>query len=409
MKSQPWYINPQIITKLKSAIVIGGGLAGTCAAHSLAIRGWNVTLVERNHNLAQEASGNPVGILTPLITHKNDPIGEFYLQGFEYSLSHLKKINSNNHKVNFYNTGAIELSASKINKDLSEIIIPDADIEKISASKASQYCGLEISTEALFLEKCGFVNPADLCHANIMSVSDKVNILLYKDILSLHKKDENWVVTDTNGDEVAAAPVAIIANAADALKFSQCNWLAINKVRGQLTYLPRSGLSLKKILCYDGGYIAPEINGLHFVGATYGRDNFSYEISLEDHKINIENLKKVINIGYVKYDNLQGRVSFRASCIDRRPIIGAVPDVDAFFRDYSDLHHGRKNKQYPPGKYFEGLYISTAYGSRGLTGCPIGGELIAAMVSNEKLPLPQNIVNTLNPARFIIKRLMNKQ
>ncbi|MGZ8252540.1 MAG: tRNA (5-methylaminomethyl-2-thiouridine)(34)-methyltransferase MnmD, partial [Methylophilaceae bacterium] len=37
------------------AIVIGGGIAGTASSHALARRGWQVTLIERHAELAQEA------------------------------------------------------------------------------------------------------------------------------------------------------------------------------------------------------------------------------------------------------------------------------------------------------------------------------------------------------------------
>ena len=51
---------------VKKAIVIGGGLAGTASAEALARRGWQVTLIERNAKLAQEGSGNPLGVLYPV-------------------------------------------------------------------------------------------------------------------------------------------------------------------------------------------------------------------------------------------------------------------------------------------------------------------------------------------------------
>jgi len=39
----------------KNAIIIGGGIAGAASAHSLACRGWQVTLIERHPKLAAEA------------------------------------------------------------------------------------------------------------------------------------------------------------------------------------------------------------------------------------------------------------------------------------------------------------------------------------------------------------------
>ncbi len=58
----------------RAAIVVGGGLAGTSAARSLAQRGWQVQLIERHSQLAAEASGNPQGILYARLSAARDPV-----------------------------------------------------------------------------------------------------------------------------------------------------------------------------------------------------------------------------------------------------------------------------------------------------------------------------------------------
>lgn len=404
MKSEPWYILPKNQIKEKRAIVIGAGLAGSAAAYSLAVRGWVVDIIERAGDVASAASGNPVGILTPLITHSKDPIGQFYLNGFEHSLAHINKLESLGHKIHYNNSGVLELSQAKADKNIEDCLIPTSDITKLASEEASLLCGVKLSRNGLYMKKCGLVSSADLCRANIVAGGDNIKTIFSQNILSLVRCNAGWSVHNQFGDEVASAPVVIIANAGDAVKFTQSSWIPMHYVRGQLTYLPAQGLGLKAILCYDGGYITPEIDGFNYVGATYSRDNMSAKISLEDHLTNIKNLKQILNIADVDPQMLQGRVSFRASVIDRRPAIGAVPDIAAFYDDYTDLHHGRK-KEYPMGKYLDGLYIAAGFGSRGLTSCSIAGDLLAAMINNEALPLPHDIINTLNPARFIIKKL----
>ncbi|NOS97308.1 MAG: FAD-dependent oxidoreductase, partial [Methylotenera sp.] len=57
---------------LKTAIIIGGGIAGCATAHALAIRGIQVTLFERNATIANEASGNPQAMLYPRISGDDD-------------------------------------------------------------------------------------------------------------------------------------------------------------------------------------------------------------------------------------------------------------------------------------------------------------------------------------------------
>ncbi len=405
MKPEPWYNIPNLNITEKHAIIIGGGLAGTSAAYSLVRKGWKVTLIERERELATGASGNLAGIIAPMITHNNDPIGKFYLRGFEYSLAHLQELE--NH-ISFNNCGVIELGTGKANKDLSNIIIPSADITKLSQEEASHLAGIKLQTNGLHIAKAGLVNPADLCRANILTCGNNIKVIFSKDILSLEKDEYIWSAIDGFGNKIASAPVVIIANAADAMHISQASWVPLHKVRGQLTHLPSTALNLKTILCYDGGYISPEVNGFNYIGATYSRDNLNADVTIEDHIENITNLKKVIDIGDINYEELSGRVSFRASVPDRRPVIGAVPDIDAFYYDYADLKHGR-NKKYPDGKYLQGLYISTGHGSRGLTSCPIGGELLASMINNEELPVPAGINNILSPARFVIKNLKGRK
>ena len=58
----------------REAIVVGGGLAGTSAARSLAQRGWHVQLIERHSQLAAGASGNPQGILYARLSAAQDPV-----------------------------------------------------------------------------------------------------------------------------------------------------------------------------------------------------------------------------------------------------------------------------------------------------------------------------------------------
>lgn len=398
MKPQPWYITPGVSFKEKSAFIVGGGIAGTSAAYSLARRGWDVTLIERGKALAQEASGNPIGIISPLITQKTDPIGQFYWSGFKHIVGRLSGGSI------FNQCGIIDLG--KFNKDLREVIVPQFEITKLSQKDASEICGLELNIGGLHIAKAGFVMPVDLCRANILSANGKIRVIFSQNILSLIQNKSGWTALDGEGREIASAPLCVIANASDAFAFSQSSFIPLHKVRGQLTYLPAK-LNLHKILCYDGGYISPQVHGNHYVGATYSRENMSYEILNHDNIENLENLAKIIDIGDAGSSRLQARVSFRAFVPDRRPVIGAVPDLNIFNHDYADLRHGRLNKNYPVGKYLQGLYISTAHGSRGLVSGPIGGEIIASMVSNEELFVPQEIINLLSPARFIIKKLQS--
>ncbi len=54
---KPYLSKPVTNSNIKKIAIIGGGISGATTAHSLAQRGYQVTLFERNAALAQEASG----------------------------------------------------------------------------------------------------------------------------------------------------------------------------------------------------------------------------------------------------------------------------------------------------------------------------------------------------------------
>ena len=51
-----------------------------------------------------------------------------------------------------------------------------------------------------------------------------------------------------------------------------------------------------------------------------------------------------------------------------------------------------------------GLYGAYAYGSRGLIWAALAGEIIACLAEGEPLPLEADLVNAIDPARFVLKQ-----
>ena len=95
----------------------------------------------------------------------------------------------------------------------------------------------------------------------------------------------------------------------------------------------------------------------------------------------------------------------RANSPDRVPVVGAVPDEAFFESHYHDLHHGRPAGGYRPAEHVDGLYVNLAHGSRGFTTAFLGAEIIASMVDGAAPPVGRKLLDHLNPARFIVRRL----
>jgi tRNA 5-methylaminomethyl-2-thiouridine biosynthesis bifunctional protein len=54
---------------------------------------------------------------------------------------------------------------------------------------------------------------------------------------------------------------------------------------------------------------------------------------------------------------------------------------------------------------YEGLYINVGHGSKGLTAAPFCAEILASIMSQESLPAPTQLIQALNPNRYLLKTL----
>jgi tRNA 5-methylaminomethyl-2-thiouridine biosynthesis bifunctional protein len=82
-----------------------------------------------------------------------------------------------------------------------------------------------------------------------------------------------------------------------------------------------------------------------------------------------------------------------------------VIDAAAFRTEYADLQHGRRPDKYQPAPLLPGLFTSSGHGARALVSAWPAAELLAAMIDAEPLPLGSDLVDALNPARFLVREL----
>ena len=80
----PWFACPAAISKEKTALIIGTGIAGCALAHKLAFRGWKVTLVGQDAHIASRASGNPSALVYPSISLDINRATQLYLHCFHF-------------------------------------------------------------------------------------------------------------------------------------------------------------------------------------------------------------------------------------------------------------------------------------------------------------------------------------
>jgi tRNA 5-methylaminomethyl-2-thiouridine biosynthesis bifunctional protein len=403
----PWAIdnnNAQVADK--RALIIGGGLAGCHSARALAERGWQVNILERHSALAQEGSGNPQGVLYAKLSPMEEAQAEFNLASLHYALNFYRPLWG----IIGENCGVLQLAHKPSETELHQQLLnkfaqTDELVQFVTAEQASALAGIPLAHTGLFFPQAGWIDPRKLCaylvdHPNIQITHNFA-------ITQLSNTQDGWQLASSKGD-MQYAPVVIIACAKDALNFEYANHLPIKSIRGQVSYIPQASTNaaLKTVVCAEG-YISPAQNGIFCTGATFNVNDTETALRVSDHQANLDNLREHLPQFAVatEANQLEGRVAFRCSLPDYLPTVGALPIVEKLVEDFAPLRKNARAGITAKGSYWQGLYINIGHGARGLAYTPLCAELLAAHINREPIPVPRELANALNPARFVIRDL----
>lgn len=419
-------LDAAFVPENRQVVIIGGGLAGCHTARALAERHWQVTLLERNTHLADEASGNPQGVLYAKLSPKQEPQAVFNLASLQFSLRHYlqfwNKSSAQDGSLIAQNCGVLQLAHKtaecKLQKLLRESFATAEELVRfVDAQQASAIAGIKLQHGGIYFPSAGWISPRLLCEQLVQHPN--IHVRCNSDILSLHRKDQQWQLLACDDQVIASAPVVVIATANDAKHFEQSAHLPIKSIRGQVTYLPATPASegLTTVVCSEG-YIGPAFNyknqKIHCGGATFNLLDSNTQLRPEDHLTNLSNLHQhtpdvAACFEALDVTKIEGRVAFRCTTPDYLPLVGPLPNRDEFLRDFAPLRKNAKVGIPRAGAYLEGLYINIGHGSRGLAYTPLCAELLAAQINREVLPVSRELANTLNPARFIIRDLVRNR
>jgi tRNA 5-methylaminomethyl-2-thiouridine biosynthesis bifunctional protein len=412
--AKPWFSRPPLHIGTKTALVIGAGLAGASTAASLAARGWQVTVLERHATPAAEASGNLQGVLYLKLSPHFTPLTRLALSGFGYTRRMLQGLD----KTQAWNgCGTIQLAIDpaeeKRQQQLAERL-PSALLQRITADEASQLSGVALSQSGLYFPESGWVHPPALCH--FLLQHPNITLVTSQEAIRLERSEDQWIAF---GNEVplAKASIVVVASATETAKLVESAQLPLKRIRGQITHLPATpeSHSLQCVVCGEG-YIAPARSGLHMLGASFDFKRDDLELCAEEHKDNLAllnaispSLAKALEAEYLDPAVLEGRVAFRCTTPDYLPVVGPVVDANAFRQAFAIL--GKDARQVPdtPVPWLSNLFVNAGHGSRGLITAPLSGELLAAWLDNEPLPLPRSIAEACHPNRFPLRAVIRGQ
>ena len=351
-------------SKQRKIAIIGAGIAGLSSAWAFAQRGHQVTIYEQNEPLSG-ASGNPLALLNPKLC----PI--------EQAHEHLMTL-SWQHALNFYprfkafRPIQVEQIALKNADELLGLV--EQYPENVLTANTTLECLPETELPSLTLHQAGAVSPHQLRD----EILQHANIRIEKAKISRLESTDSQVTLWQDQQKIAITDHAIVCCAKQSAELIE-NYPVLKPIRGQVSWVENSQRPLALDQAYSyGGYCMQLDASQLILGASFYPNRDDAEVLTEDHVHNYELIHSVFP-QYAeqlpKLETWQGRASVRAQSLDYFPLVGKIQNLDQ-------------------------IYTFAGLGSKGFLFAPLCSEILASLMLGELCPVPQSLLDKLNPQRF---------
>ena len=351
-------------SKQRKIAIIGAGIAGLSSAWAFAQRGHQVTIYEQNEPLSG-ASGNPLALLNPKLC----PI--------EQAHEHLMTL-SWQHALNFYpqfkafRPIQVQQIALKNADELSGLV--EQYPENVLTANTTLECFPETEFPSLTLHQAGAVSPHQLRD----EILQHANIRIEKVKISRLESTDSQVTLWQDQQIIAITDHAIVCCAKQSAELFE-NYPVLKPIRGQISWVENSQQPLALDQAYSyGGYCMQLDTAQLILGASFYPNRDDAEVLTEDHVHNYELIHNVFPKyaqGLPSVDTWQGRASVRAQSLDYLPLVGKIQNLGQ-------------------------IYTFAGLGSKGFLFAPLCSEILAALILGELCPVPQSLLDKLNPQRF---------
>jgi tRNA 5-methylaminomethyl-2-thiouridine biosynthesis bifunctional protein len=378
-----------------NALVIGAGLAGALTAQALARQGIASTVIDRHATPAAEASGNPAGLFHGAVMGHDGPHARLLRAAALAAEPAMRDAIA--HGTAGCIEGLLRLESRLSLSDMQTLIerqhLPTRYVRALSAADASQHAATALAQPAWFYPGGGWVDPAALARDALATAG--VTWRGATGVERLARQGGLWTAFDAADRIVGAAPLLVLANADDALRLAGLPPRWLQRRRGQVSWTWAALHIAPRLAVASGGYVLKLPSGQLLFGATNQIDDQDPIVRDSDHGENRGRAALLIGSEALRdAHTLQGRVAWRAVTRDRLPLVGAAPDANAPLPARADAP--RLLARQP------GLWLHSGLGSRGLTTAVLCAELIAAQVSGAPWPLDADLVDAIDPARWML-------
>ena len=369
-----------------TALVVGGGVAGAGIAHALALRGHEVTVLDPvfADGLGASHKGHVAAAMTPVLSRDDDIRSRISRAGIRRALHRWKGLGADAAPLQCGTLSlaldAVEVSEAK--RTLAQLKFPVDWVKWLDPREASMLAGQTLQAGGTWLADGSLVRPqvlleALLDHPAIRCVSGSLGHLG-------PSSNGLWAARDVHDKIVTEAQTVVLANAFHAGRTLAVirgspylpKLAAMYRLGGQVSYFKEHlAPAIRPVIAGDG-YWLPAIDGLCVGGSTYEADILDVGVNAAGR---LEISKKVEHLVGMNPsllaaapDGPAGWAGWRATPSDRLPIIGQVAALP-------------------------GLWLACGYGSRGFSWSALAGDIVAATVGGEPVPLERELLRSIAP------------
>jgi tRNA 5-methylaminomethyl-2-thiouridine biosynthesis bifunctional protein len=390
----------------RQALVIGAGLSGSAVAHSLALRGWAVTVLDRAAGVGAGASGLPAGLAAPHVSPDDNVLSRLTRAGVKATVQRAQALLQSG--TDWALTGVLEhnLAGKRRLPKAGLAQAPDADMAFDTSTPGSTLAspaqiaaaGLPPETPALWHSMAGWIRPRQLVAAQLQTPG--VQVLWGQAVQHIERQNGLWTVFDAQGQALGQAPLLVVASAFDSLALLRPLpgfAVPLNPLRGQVSFGHMHDLSdaQRQLLppfpvnghgSFIHGVPTPEGQAGWYIGSTFERNCEQAPVRPEDHAANQLRLSTLLpDLGAAMQNrfeaaHVQGWAGLRCTLPDRLPAVGPI--------DSESL---------------PGLWLSAGMGARGISLAVLCGELVAAWLDKEPLPIEASLSKHLAAERYKAK------
>ncbi|TVQ80469.1 MAG: FAD-dependent oxidoreductase [Bradymonadales bacterium] len=360
--------------------IIGSGIASCLLAYRLHKLGVSCCLFESRPQLHDGASGSLTANVVPQFTKSSSPLSRSLNECFLEAIEFYARFK------NWRPCGAHFLFHSNADREKYQAVQIDPRFKAsfLSPEETREVSSFPTQSDSLFVQEAGYVYAKKLCE-EILSETDSQQFIRSQVTQIERLPSGSWRLLTQDGGS-STFPIVVLANAFEAMAFTEAAWLPLRQVRGQSVEL-RSNLEsrkLSKLLCFEGS-LTPCLTGdRHHLGGTYRHENF-HDIPQADETADLLGRLQRHFPSLEGLEPLGSRARVRNTTPDHFPILGAATNREA--------------------EPLPGLFFFLGLGSRGFSWGPSLSRILAEeILKTPELELAERdrkLLQVVRPCRFL--------